>query len=124
MTGMQNLKNSLEHDKYEEENEMFKKFMSFALALIMVVGLVACGGGSTSTPSTPSTGTTTPGTSTPSDPSKPVKDTVNIALEAAVASSDPMGNTKNATMQTFQWVYESLVYADGDANIHPALATS
>ena len=104
---------------------MFKKFMSFALALIMVVGLVACGGGSTSTPSTPSTPGTTPSTpGTPADPSKPVKDTVNLALEVAVASSDPMGNTKNATMQTFQWVYESLIYADGDANIHPALATS
>ena len=73
-----------------------KKFLSLALALVMVLGLVACGsGGSTSTPSgttsTPAGTTSTPGGTTPStsDPSKPVKDTVNLALDVAVASSDP-----------------------------------
>ena len=106
---------------------MMKKLMSLALALIMVLGLVACGGGgATSTPSgttsTPAGTTSTPAGTT--DPAKPVKDTVNIALDVPVATADPMANTKNATMQTFQWVYESLVYADGEANIHPALATS
>ena len=104
-----------------------KKFMSLALALIMVLGLVACGGGGSTTSGATSgttSGATSGATSGTTDTPKVLKDTVNIALDVQVASSDPMGNTKNATMQTFQWVYESLIYADGDANIHPALATS
>ena len=85
----------------------FKRMMSLTLALIMVVALVACGGDGNK-----SGGTTE------------VKDTVNFALSTAAESTDPMANTKEMTMQTFQWVYESLVYADSNAEIHPALATS
>ena len=107
-----------------------KKFLSLALALIMVLGLVACGGGGSTTSggttSTPAGTTSTPAGNTSAGTTEPkvVKDTINLALEAPIATSDPMANTKNATMQTFQWAYESLIYADGDANIHPALATS
>ena len=50
-----------------------KKFLSLMLVLVMVLALVACGGGGTSsTPSAPATpGTSTPGTSTPGTPSTP-----------------------------------------------------
>ena len=83
----------------------FKRMMSLALALIMVVALGACGGDGGKT-------------------NKEVKDTVNLSLTTAIDTTDPMANTKDQNMQTFQWVYESLIFADGDANITPALAES
>jgi len=101
---------------------MFKKIASLALALIMVLGLVACGGGGTT--SGAASGATSGATSGTTSAPHEVRDTINIALIAAIESTDPMANTKDATMQNFQWVYESLVYADGNAEIHPALATS
>ena len=82
----------------------FKRMMSLTLALIMVVALVACGGDGGG--------------------KKEVKDTVNLSMTTAIDTTDPMSNTKDQNMQTFQWVYESLIFADGDANITPALAES
>ena len=86
---------------------MFKKIMSLVLALMMVIGLVACGGSGTGTTSGAVSGAASNSTSGTTSEPKQLKDTVNIALIAAVESTDPMANTKDATMQNFQWVYES-----------------
>ena len=101
-----------------------KKFMSLALALIMVLGLVACGGGgstSAGTTSTPAGNASTGTTSTP----KEVKNVINFGLGGAAETTDPHANNKENTMQTFQWVYESLVGVDSKTNaLKPALAES
>ena len=101
-----------------------KKFMSLALALIMVLGLVACGGGGSTTSGATSGGTTSGATSgTTSEPHE-VRDTLNIAVGEPILTTDPMANTKTVTMQNFEWVFEALVFADDEAVVHPRLAES
>jgi len=100
-----------------------KKFMSLALALIMVLGLVACGGGGSTTSGTTS-GTTSSATSgTTSEPHE-VRDTLNIGFNEPILSTNPAGNTKTTTQMNYNWVYESLIFADDQAVVTPALAES
>ena len=103
-----------------------KKIVCFVLAVIMIMGLVACGDSGTTSGAASGTTSTPAGTTsgTTPDPDKKVRTDLNIALNAAPATADPMGNSKDAVMQLNQWVHDGLVYADSEAKIHPRLAES
>ena len=100
----------------------FKKVMSLILALLMIVALVACGGdkGTTSAPAEEdaSKGSLLDNTI------KTGRTDLNIALSAPIVTADPHANSKAATMQLFNWVYNGLIFADGQGEITPDLASS
>ena len=100
----------------------FKRIMSLVLALIMVVALVACGGDKGTT-STPAEEDTSKGSLLDNTIKTGRKD-LNIALTSPIVTADPHGNSKAATMLLFNWVYNGLVFADGNGEISPDLATS
>ena len=89
-----------------------KKIISLLLAMIMVLGLVACGGGSNENPDT----SNNPDTSeTPSD-STPAEKVLTIGLTSDVTPLDCV----NPTTETAAWInnimYPTLVAADQDEN--------
>ena len=101
----------------------FKRMMSLILALIMVVALVACGGDKPATSSTPAKDDTSKGALLDNTIKTGRKD-LNIALTSPIVTADPHGNSKAATMLMFNWVYNGLVFADGNGEITPDLASS
>ena len=106
-----------------------KKILALTLALIMIFGLVACGGGGTT--STPAGTTSTPAgtTSTPAGtetPKEPTKTHLNYAITSAIVGLDPQGTgfSKSASLQLYKWIYDPLVDVTDNAEVYPCLAES
>jgi len=118
---------------------MCKKLVAFLLCAMMLVSLVACGGGgndtpatstpgqSTTTPGTSTPGTSTPGTSTPgtSAPSTAVefKEDVIIGTNQEFTTTDPQGSNSMAPLTLATLTHETLTSVDGVGNVSPGLAT-
>lgn len=103
---------------------MMKKILALTLALLMIFGLVACGG-STPTASAPSGTTPTPGASGSTE-SKATKTHLNYAFGAAIVGLDPQGTgfSKTVCLQLYKWIYDPLVDVTNDAEVYGCLAES
>lgn len=105
-----------------------KKFLAMLLAVVMVLALAACGEkpAASAPAAAPAADVATNVEAAKVELDNTVatgRTDLNYAFTAAIASADPHSNTKDMTMQMFNWVYNSLVFADGKANITPDLAT-
>lgn len=106
-----------------------RKLLAFLLAAAMLLALCACGSTAAPAEQAPAEGANV---ATDTDAAKVVLDNtaptgrtdLNYAFTAAIVTADPHGNTKDQTMQMFNWVYNGLIFADGQANITPDLAES
>ena len=109
-----------------------KKILALTLAMIMIFGLVACGGGGGTTSgaaSTPSGTASTPpaGSGTTTDtPKTPAKTHLNYAFSAAIVGLDPQGTgfSKTTALQLYKWIYDPLVDVTDDAEVYGCLAES
>ena len=108
-----------------------KRIVSLLLALIMVFALVACGGKTeTKTDDTGKKDTSSDVTTNVDAAKVELDNTVktgkthlNIALSSAPATADPHGNSQDNSQQLYNWLYDGLVFGDGEANIVPRIAT-
>ena len=99
-----------------------KRLLALALATLMVLSLVACGGGGTTSGGATSGGTTSGGTT---EPTKEYKEEVVVGISVAMTQWDPYRDTTNLFIWMYNMVYESLLWLDMDtAEIQPRLATS
>ena len=110
-----------------------KKLLALLLAVSMVFALCACGSSTTTAAETQTETAATEGDVTKDAEAAKVeldntvstgRTDLNYAFTAAIVTADPHANTKDMTMQLFNWVYNGLVFADGQANITPDLAES
>ena len=113
-----------------------KKYLAMLLAVVMVMALAACGQQSAPAASAPAAAAPAAApaegnVATDVEAAKVELDNtvstgrtdLNYAFTAAIVTADPHANTKDMTMQLFNWVYNGLIFADGKANITPDLAT-
>ena len=102
-----------------------KKFLSLLLAALMVFSLAACGKAPPTQAATQSNEIQVEGAGTELDNSISTGRTdLNIAFTEAIVTADPHANTKNMTMTLFNWVYNGLVFADGQGVVTCDLAES
>ena len=103
-----------------------KRLLALALATLMVLSLVACGGGGGTTSGATSGGATSGTTSSgTTEPAKEYKKEVVIGHNTAITTWDPYRNTTAMFVSMYNLVYDSLLWLNMDtAEIEPRLATS
>lgn len=89
-----------------------KKLLALALAIIMLLGLVACSKNSAET--TPSTTETTEQTETASASGTSYKDEIVIGAAADVTTTDPQASNTDSNMMLFCLTHETLFEIDQD----------
>lgn len=94
-----------------------KQLLSLVLALVMVLSLVACGGGTN-----PSANPAESGGSVSEDENKNTE--LNVALAGEPNALDPMcGATDRTASAVYNNIYDTLLVADSEGNILPNLAS-
>ena len=100
-----------------------KKFFALLLTLIMVLSMVACGGGKQEEPAKtdePPAKTEQPA---PSEDAK-IKETLRIGFDEDLPSGNPYNDTITATATFTNLTFNTLIYIDpDDGSINPELAT-
>ena len=98
-----------------------KRLMCLVLSLILVIGLVACGGDK---PTSNTPGTSTPSTTpeTPGTPAKPTKDTITFAYETEPSSISPFHNDQIAAYY-ITYLLNSGLFKNTVNGVEPDLCT-
>ena len=102
---------------------MKKRLLALLLALILVLGLAACGTGNNNTPE-PGNTNNTPNQSNPSTNAPAAKNAVTVAIESVPDALDPSASDLNTSLTVARHIFDKLVEFDMGYNWMPAVAKS